>query len=362
MTERKKIIVIIGVILAIAILGALFYYFNFISKPKAHLILGVPYYGMFSGTILGADVESSVAMILRYWGDEHLTLEEIGRNFGGIEPGTLQPRYWDDLKKFFESQQYDIELKQFKNVGEIARFISTPPEIPLLISTPRTRSNGATFFVSAVLIGADPRANTITIHQSDRGNNYVLPARDLKFPILASVVKPGSAIQPSLNGPNRDVSYPKRIGIMDDLDIREVSTLWTEARFAERELTTSTIGKDQGKILEVMRKWEVVAKHSGFKKLHPAGRVLAYASQAYYVMEAGDYDLAIALLREKAIPLNHDLNKSYGEWPRDPSMHEKSTRPWLFLEMAYTGKGDLKNAQEAKEERLKILRERGEQP
>ncbi len=353
MTKRQKIFSIVSAIVVVALFALTYYYF--FSIPKAHLILGVPYYGIFSGTILANDIESSVAMILGYWRDERLSLEEIGSVFGSIEPGTIRTYSWDEIKSFFISRQYDVELKQFKDISEIVRFISVSPEVPLLTTILNIRGNG---FTSAVLIGADPRAGTITVHQTAFGNNYILSVSEAVFPLRALIVKPGSAIQSSSAGPNHNVAYPKRLGIMDDSDIRGVNVAWIEAQFVEKEWIAT--GKNRDKALELIQKWEAVIAHPGFEKIYPAGRVLAYSMQAYYAIELGEYDLAISLLREKAIPLNRDFNKPYGEWPRDPSMHERSTRPWLFLEKAYAAKGDLKNAQEAREERLKILRERGE--
>lgn len=337
--KRYSWISSIGVI--VVVLGLLFYWYYW--RVPNYVIPDVPYFGIYIGNILANDSETSVGMLLRYWGDERTDLNDIISEFPSVD--TLENERsafvtFERLKTFFDKQGYQTEIRKFNNIRDFAEFINPRVKTPLIILRHLSdRSDLPPLPVFSVLVGIEGRE--LIIHDNIYGNNYRLGFDD--FNKLTSglqhrflVVQPSPAIAGELKPKRTGQSYPARLGIMDSKDNIDLNLRW-----AAMSISAIQGGNNPSASRD---RWRAIVEHSAFEGLHPAGRITAYVYLAKFERELGNYNRAIEIIEKFAIPLNHDLNKPYQEWGRDPAFPSQFTSPWLSLARTYIATNQLEKA------------------
>ena len=343
-------------LIAITVVSLALYYFSFL-RPKDYIIPGVPYNGNFSGTVLTYDAQSVAAMILRYWGDKRLSFEDIKEQ---LPPATFT---FKEVGDFFKEQGYRIEFITIEKQRDLRKFISSNKNTPIIIPLTEVLEESFTAHSFAVVIGSIETTQQVIIHASNLGNNYSMSGKDLFTETRRALVAvPSEEIKQYISGPDHSRPYPARLGIMDDPGLRNVSNQWTIINILRRQRRETPSREARIEVERaILTRMKTLTETDDFSRLHPAGQVTGYTNFALYLVKFGEYDEAIQILQQKTIPLNHDLNKPYGEWPRELPFARAFAAPWRILRLAYLGKKDQANAERALQEVL-ALGKRGPRP
>ncbi|MBI3627639.1 MAG: hypothetical protein HY220_02745 [Candidatus Sungbacteria bacterium] len=351
MTRRTKL-TSIALLIGLVVLGV--FYYSLSTRAIDNIILGVPYFGTFSGTPLAYDVESTAAMILRYWGDKRLSFLDLKRT---LPAETTRGNFtFTDFKRFFESQGYEAKIVTLQNQRGLRNFLNQSSSTPIIVSimngSPSLRPGGGYY---GVIVGSLESQKQIIVHQTSLGSNYLIPSgRFFPHPVMGLVVTPSAQIRSLIVGPDHSKPYPARLSIMDDTDIKNTLAKWNEALSSENDTINIRGAKINPDITQrLLKKWMDVINSLGFQKLHPAARILANTSASMYLTALKQYKEAISQLENNVIPIDHDLNEPAEGWPRDPTMLKAFASPWRVLALAYFETGEKKKAQAALENAAK---------
>jgi len=345
---NKQKYILFFVLVALLVVGVLYY----VSLPIRNadvLIRGVPYIGNFSGTILRNAPESIAAMITRYWGDERLSEQAIREELQNIGIGENATVTMTDLASFFARQGYETKVERFQSVDDLFKYLNQ--NIPLIFAL-KLPTDRYVLIDHSVLIGILSGRRTVVLHSNLLGNNYEMSfdeftrswsGRERDQVVL--IVRPSQELRETITQPEHSKDYPPRLGIMDDPGLQE---LRFKMKWVEEIILTGT---SNGVSLR-----EEVVNDPEFDKLRPTGKIWAYLGLAREYMKLGEIDRAIAVVKEKAMPLNHDIEKAFGEWPafqKLPSGAEWN-RPWIALVDLYLMKDDVKKARAALDKAIEI--------
>lgn len=340
--NRKKIFLISFFALVILIVASIFYYLYYV-KISDYVIPDVPYFGIYSGTLLETDTQTSVAMVMRYWGDNRLGLRQIAEElpYGKIPI--------ESVEAFFKKYRYDTEVYNYKKIKDFSRFINSKVNIPLIVPHRLTNRTDVPYAsIHSVLIGISGSNKELVFHDNIYGNNYRISFAEFEKSLKDTsqprflVVRPSAEISNQLKPIRTNNPYPVRKGVMDSSEDIDLEIRWAAIR------TAATRVEENQKNLELLRdSWKTIINHPAFSRIHPAGKVMAYSELAGYERKLKNYEEAIRIIEELALPLNHDLNKAYGDWDRDSTVYQESIRPWLTLERTYVEIGNLEKAKDA---------------
>lgn len=334
--------------LCVVVIGGYGYYTGWFGVSKSYTIPNVPYFGQFDGGVILSDIQSVVASTLGYWGDEGLGLEAIANKFA-IGKSVSLP----ELAAFFELNGYDTSIEQYRSPDDFTKYVNKNSKTPLILAlqleTPEDLPPTKIFHY-ALLIGVSSKKKLI-FHDSLFGNNYEVPLTDFERVTAKTahnflVVTPGTELLSQLH-PKTDVKpYPARLGIMDSKDITDLSIRWRAVSYLE-----SLENKD---LATIENYWKQITTHPAFEQLHPASRITAYVQLARLQRANHKYTEAINTIENFVLPMNHDLNKSFGEWVRDPNAQPIFAIPWLSIERSWFGLGNVAKAKEAFDQALAI--------
>lgn len=332
-------------LLAIAIGGAFYWY---TGRIPDYVILDVPYLGLYSGTILWNDSQTSAAMLLRYWGDGRVDLKTITKE---LPTGTLTS--FDSLSEFFRRYGYRAEVHEFRGIKELSKFINPQVKTPLIMLRRLShRTDLPPIYTFSVLLGIRGSREELIFHDNIYGNNYRITFSEFED-LLQGVGRKFLAVQPTPEIKNQlrpvweDKPYPLRRNIMDSADNIDLNLRWA---------VLDTLASRGDLSAEQLRDgWQAIVEHPAFLNLHPLGRIVAYIRLAKYHRDLKNYTEAIRVIEEYALRLNHNLNQPYGEWDRDPTTVRESIQPWLSLERTYIAMGDLMKAKAALGKALALM-------
>lgn len=333
--------------IAIAVLGlvaaTLFVVWYFYQYRQDVLIRGVPYNGNFAGTIISTAPQSVAAMITRYWGDERVSLGDIRYRifrFGTPHSNVKSTIYLSDYAAFFKEQGYEASIKRFKNTREFRSYLRRGVPLILALKLP---SETYAIIDHSVLIGHLPSKSVFVFHSNLLGNNYEMTFKDFEASWAGRendkvflAVRPSSAIRSVIRGPDPAIPYPHRLGIMDSKPLRE---LRFKIRYAD-ELSFQE---------NTARLWEEIVNAPAFADVRPMGKVNIYMRLAQEYAAGTDPLRAIDTAIRFALPLNHDLEKAYGEWPmiQGGKAGFEWDVPWKLLGDFYFQAGNLRLAKES---------------
>lgn len=333
--ERKQYFYLF--LLGLLALGILVYWFYLPEKDI--LIYGVPYIGNFSGTAVSNAPQSITAMITRYWGDERIPLPDIVYKEFPLRTakGSLTLSAY---VLFFEKHGYDVKIEKFNKIVDFVPYLKQ--NIPLVLPL-KLPSDKYALVDHSVLIGILPGKNVLVFHSNLLGNNYEMPFSDFEkswknreADRVFLVIRPSPAILTLIKGQNHNQQYPKRLKIMDDPAMRDLGfkIKWTIEQSYDRNAAEL---------------WEEIINDPAFKDMRPDGKIMMYVRLAREKAKSGEIDKAIEIVEKYALPLNHDLERPYGEWPAFEFLPPGAQwgLPWEELGDFYLMKNDFKKAEEA---------------
>ena len=344
--HKSLFFIISGFALAIAIVVGGFYLIygipDFLKKKNDILVFGVPYHGVFGGTMVATTPQGVVAMILGYWGDERTTLVDIIKKFPPRRSSAEQKNFYAELVSFFEENDYIVNVVELNEISDFERYLKK--DIPVIL-TLKIDADEPSVLESHILIGIRWNTSTLVFHTPMRGNNYeisfsefekLLP--DSQTPRLFLVIKPSLTIASLIAGPSKiKKPYPSRLGIMDSQNIRDFQILVGKAAEIEDHQESVALYKD-------------IFQHPGFYEIRPDGRMAVYLELAKRYIQMKEMDKAISIIEKEVVPLNNSFAQKYNEWPAIagwPKTYTEWFIPHIVLGAAYFEKEDFVQAKKA---------------
>lgn len=346
--STKVILLALCGILAVVLLTSAFKYWN--QNNKEHLIMGVPYWGIYTGTEINSAQAFAVYTILQYWGDNRFTPKDIAAIF----PSEMWLGTSDmTVEDFFRENGYEVQSLPHMNISEIIPVLEQNiPVISTLRLTPDYEN--ASIGTERVVIGYSNKEEEVIVHDNSFGNNYVLSysdyARMREGFASGLLVKPAAELAATLTPPDRTTPYPARSAAMDSESMRRIVLLWLGVAMnikISTELRVPTAAESAA-LLEKM------LAEPDFEKLHPAARMNASFTLARaYTLRLNEHQKAIDVLETFTLPLlGTDFSQPFGDWDRKIPADVYNaplytSQPWVLLGLAYERLGDLDAAKEA---------------
>jgi len=357
MTKKTRYIIIFSIlIITWGVLG--FFGWKVYKKKQVnnmqqvnYLIPGVPYYGFynhyFDANSLAA---TSMADNLGYWGDGVNLPDLLNTFIKKDEKGNRTYPTILEIKNFFQEKGYETYSWTANEPGgeinEIKKFVNPDKKIPVIVFQKQSTDPTSSTREFRVVIGVFDNQQKVIVHDHDFGNNYEISYQDFESmfkpdarTILA--VWPKAELASKLRGPDYSKQYPKRLQAMDDLGELLVRGAEAVRLFNKGEYEQS---------LQLYQEFITDLKFSHFP---PAHQVSFYTFLAQIYSRMDKMDEAIKVINEKALPINHNLSQSYGEWG-SPVNADRFWGPYNVLGMIYQKKGDKELAKNNFEEVLKI--------
>jgi len=391
---RLLIWIVISGFLALGVLGLVIYY-TIIQKPLApfigeekkrvdrvdyvvseeervnYLIPGVPYFGVYNHI---SDVRSkfaaAAASVLGYWGDRRYVLYDLRKSVPDLD-FYFSPLSFSvvlglpDVQDFFRENGYETAFtllgeNERENLRLIKQFVNPQQKIPVVVFQNLSTDKKRPAVTVRVVVGVFDDKQEIVVHDFYWGSNFVL-SYDEFFKLFAPgsnsflAAWPSDILAQSLPPSGSGLS-PQRTKAMDAF-----RSLFTN--FADRAEI-----KNIGQELRAVVSSREIINDPLFKFLPRIYRIIFYRQLAIDLMRAGKTDEAIQIVKEKALPLNHDLDVDegggdfVGQFQTFPlCMHgvcraEKAWEgPFVTLAQAYVKKGDFEKARQNLTEVMRIL-------
>ncbi len=353
MPNRNRLIIIASIVAVVLALvgGVLVNYFQRQGNVN-YLISGVPYYGVYYFLLTDNPLPmSAIASITGYWGDSRFPFEKLLGRFDNKEPLTSKA-----IENFFKENGYETyrwgSVSGGEEIRQIKQFVNSTRKIPVIIYQ-KNMTDPQTAAVSAkVVVGVFDDAQKVVLHDYHFGSNYEVSydefLRMFQSNMRALVAAwPGKELAKQLSANDRPSAT--RHPVMDSMG----------KLFALKSEAWGLAGLK--KWSESKKIFENILNDPLFAALPPAYKINFYSLYAQMLTASGEPDAAIAVLRNDAIPLNHDLNQ-----PQDgflwqvnlfkffPRSDDRLITPYMFLANAYAAKGDTEKARESLGEVLRI--------
>jgi hypothetical protein len=338
-----KLILVVAA-LAVVVGGVLY----FIVHRDEHLIAGVPYWGIYTGSELSSAQAFAVQTILQYWGDDRFTATDISLAFPS--------EFWNQtsttsMSDFFIENGYEVTSVPHTDPRDLKEFIDNDiPVISVLLLTPNYENKS--IGMDRVVIGYSDREQKVIVHDNQFGNNYEISYDDYATMrngfSAALVVKPSPALAATLTPPDRSQPYPPRSTAMNSESTQRITIGWVEIGVLRQQIDESLVAADMARV------WESILAEPDFSTLHPAAQMYApFMLARLYTKYLEKHQEAITLLDDKVIPLlETDFSEPYGDWGRTipKEIYEWplwTSQPFVLLGLANERLGDLDAARDA---------------
>lgn len=334
-------------ILVLVLVGGALYFWN--EGRREHLIMGVPYWGIYTGSELSSPQAFAVYTILQYWGDARFSLREIATTFPSE---VLDSRSTTTISDFFSKNGYKVESLAHTDPHSLFPYTNKDiPVITTLLLTPTYENRGVG--TERVVIGYSVPDKEVIVHDNQFGNNYRISFDDYAHMRVgfgsALVITPTDELLPNLPPLDRNASYPPRTSIMESESIQRITVKWVEAA-----TLTQMLEKGAPVAADLARAWEEILAEPDFERLHPAARFYAsFMLARTYTKYLEKHTDAVSLLNKTTLPLTEtDFSQPFEEWGR---MIPKETyelplwtsQPWVLLGLAHERNGNLEAAKDA---------------
>lgn len=341
---KKLVITFVAILLVCA--GALAYYMG--GEQREHLIKGVPYWGIYTGTEMNSSHAFAVYTLLQYWGDNRFTPLEIAQLFPSELSGSGEVTIGD----FFRDNGYNVENITSNTASQISEYIEK--DIPLIAPlrlTPTDSQDTATY---RVVFGYSNKKDALTVHDNLYGNNLEISYEEygrMRFnmaPLI--VVTPSEELKASLTGPDTSLEYPARKESMDSESMQKIVTKWFQINSLREEYNKT--GNPTGNAIAELG--EAILSEPDFDKLHPAARVqISLLIARLYYGQLNNYERAREILTNVTTPLiGTDFSQPFGDWDRkiSPEVYKRpmwTSEPWIQLGIVHERLGDIEAARAA---------------
>jgi len=348
-TKKTKYIIIFSIlIIALGLLGV--FGWRFYNKQLVnYLIPGVPYYGFYNNYFdANSALTTSAADILGYWGDK-VDLPVLFKTLTRDDKDNRLYLSISQLQEFFQKKGYETYSWSSEPGGEIEKikkFVNSDKKTPVIIFQNQSSDPASLTREFRVVIGVFDDKKKIIVHDHDFGNNYEISYKDFESMFkpdarMILAVWPKADLASRLGGPDYGKEYPKRLQAMDNL-----GELLVKGANAVKFF-------NKGEYEQSLKLYQEFIADSKFIHFPPAHRVRFYSFLAQIFLKLNKTDEALKIMNENALPLNHDLSKSFEEWGK-PTIRDKFWWPYYVLGLIYEKKGDKVLARKNFEEVLKI--------
>jgi hypothetical protein len=356
---------ILGMLVVACIAGYAFFFAKtlnlpalFAKHPSEHLIAGVEYWGLYEGTPITSTPSFIAQTLLSYWGDTRVSEYDVASIFKiQLEHESVDSRqqvyYYSNFETFFEEMGYDFTVDTRNDPDAIKAIVSQ--DLPVVIAQRLALDAPINITTSRVIIGYSDVKKVFIVHDNNFGNNYEISYEDfesLRDPEATKgffYIQPSPELVGSIAGPDRSKTYPPRLSIMDDKDVREVLINYEILGSLRREEKGLGVNKNA----EIVGVWEDIVFGEGFSKLHPAGAMMAsYSLAVAYTNRLKEHQKAVDILEDITIPfLEVDFKEPSGDWDRKNleiyDAKEWYTDPWLYLGISHYRLGNRAAAETA---------------
>ncbi len=340
----------IGVIalIAAAILGGGVYFW--MQSQSKHLIAGVPYWGIYTGSELNSAPAFAVYTLLQYWGDNRFSSREIATKFPSEALGIVSTTTMSD---FFKQNGYVVSSLPHTDPKDLFSYINK--DIPVISTLRITPDHPNELGTERIIIGYSNPDEKIIVHDNQFGNNYELTYTEYERMRIgfssALIVVPGPELAATLSQNSRSTSYPARLGIMDSESIQRITVKWLEATALQTLLekgASISVAEDLAKL------WEEILAEPDFEQLPPATRMRAsFMLARTYTLYLEKHQEALDVLNTTTIPLmGTNFSESFGEWPavKSPEIYKIplwTSQPWVLLGLVHERLGNTEAARAA---------------
>jgi tetratricopeptide (TPR) repeat protein len=349
--ENKKLV--FGIFLAFVLFLALAIFFISLKNRPVYstvdyVIPNVSFGGAHNqtGEFASLNTETPVAVysILKYWNKE-ADPRQVSSFFA-----TMKLKDKNTIVSFFD-RNYKDKLKIQKvdlEIGDIKKYINPDVRTPLLVTTVMNleQPEEVRYYPVKVLIGYSDTKKTLTFHDFWLGNNYEVSFDDFKkMQEMSGLNKDFLLVQPNdLKGKLKEIkskeekAYPTRTEVM---------------KKTEKIMQSYAIGRwaDYTKSDEIAESYLLkTVNDSNFEAYFPPYfRMKTYGYLTNTFNRENKYDEAMNYVN-KAIALNHDLNKPFLDWPgyeiSGNTLGDKSANcsPYYLLADTYRDMGELEKS------------------
>jgi tetratricopeptide (TPR) repeat protein len=367
----KRKLLVFTVLFFAVLLGVALFWFSANKKGQTmagqkadYIISGVPYFGVHNHTgnnrYISGDSASAMLSILEYWNPGKNNYLEASRGIRG-DRATVTG---DSIKKYFDQSGYTVKTIYLKN-NELKNYINSNLRTPLFafLSSDKDQSEDNVYHPAIVVIGVKESEGKVIVHDFWLGNNY-----DISF---AEMDQRWSRMR-------QDERYEYIVAQPQDLKekLAEIGTRKIEA-YPQRTTTMNqnaemlknyalgtgeSISGNNSKAIDYFLKIE---KNPQFEEKLPRYFMAAtYTGLATAYLRTKDTESASTYV-QKAIDVNHDLDKSFGDWIGYEYSYSKdivgqSVTPWIVLGDIEIEKKDYQKAKESYEKAGTIAPNYGE--
>lgn len=330
--------------------------------PPEHLIEGVPYFGVYTGSSLGTADGNTTLSLVSYWGDNRFDSQSILDTFSlSIDDQTFRDVDIFFTANFLTEEGYDTEVFPLEDSDQLKYLIAN--NTPVYVTQGLAADAPEELATHRLYIGYSDEREVFIVHDSIFGNNYEMSYGEYREVnrgdhVYMMIATPGAQLTEGLSliEPGTGEAYPQRLGIMDDEGVRELQIDLLMVNFYKnRFYRDETPGA-----VESIRLLRNIISHEAFDRLHPAMRVGAAYSLAGFYMGSDRNEEAITTLEDVAIPLIEDSanwGTTFGEWNTGISQatYERwNALPWERLGHLYVRVENTENARAAFERALEL--------
>jgi hypothetical protein len=321
-TKRNILLLLVAVVLASGIIffGVKMFQVSKENQKQAdYIIQGVPYIGLYNNvgnysfTYVLGDVSKTMASILEYWNPGRNNLTEVGSCLYDLKLGRFV-NFTDVQNCISKFGEYKFETLHL-HTDELKKYVNSGTKTPLLFFLPVSIDQPleVAYAPPTLLIGVEDSQKKVILHSFWFGNNYEMSFDD--FDKLWERMRPEGrnnylAVQPKnlqnklkeINS-RKIVAYPARTSIMIQAHsmFQNFALGWGAQQKGLNDMA-------QNYYSDILNDPKFDAYFPPYFKVN----LFTKLAEVYFVQDNIDQALISA---NRAVELNHDLDKPFKDWP-----------------------------------------------
>ncbi len=359
--KKTKIMMAIAIVLAVLVGVALFGLYKSRKAATAKVdyeIAGVPYFGRLNHTgqnkVISGDTVSAAISILEYWNPGQNNFVETNRSMSAGQKFITG----ESVRNFFTQAGYVAKEVHLEN-NELKQYINSDSKTPLFafLSVDGSQPKNDAYHPAEVIIGVKESEEKVVMHDYWLGNNYEISFAELDQrwgQMRKDEQKKYIIIQPQ--------NLSEKLAELKTRKIEDYSrrTVTMEKSAEMLKNYTLGVGEEMSNLnLQAKDYFLKVEEDPNFNTyLPPYFKVMTYYHLAKSSLAINDLDLA-SVYAQKAVDIDHDLNKPSNDWPGfedDLTMNVSGelSYPWAVLGDVSLATKNYPKAKEAYEKALQL--------
>jgi tetratricopeptide (TPR) repeat protein len=285
-----------------------------------YVIPNIPYVGIYNHTgengLLIQGSTSVMAMVLEYWNPGETDFGQLNRLVKqSIDVNNRDSITMQDVRLIINQVgNFDARIDHIE-INDLKKYINPDVKTPLFLFLPisNTDSAGVPYSPATLVIGIKENENKIIVHDYWLGNNLEITYDDFNNrmarinPSLRNkylVVQPVD-LKPALADVEKRslTTYPNKTQVMSQISPMMSDYLRGYEALMERKYD------------ETIKYYSKIERDQKFENFFPPYlKVLLYVQTGDSFLGKKEFDEALAY-QKKAEELNHDLDKSFLDWP-----------------------------------------------